>query len=65
MGSQWAGMGRDLMVLEPFEKAIRKCADALQTEGIDLINIIMKSDDSTFSNVLNSFVSIAAIQVIK
>lgn len=63
MGSQWAGMGRDLMVLEPFEKAIRKCADALQPEGIDLMSVIMKSDDSTFTNVLNSFVSIAAIQV--
>ena len=63
MGSQWPGMGRDLMVLEPFSKAINKCADILKPEGIDLIKIIMNSDNSTFDNVLNSFVSIAAIQV--
>lgn len=63
MGSQWPGMGRDLMVLEPFSKAINKCADILRPEGIDLIKIIMDSNNSTFDNVLNSFVSIAAIQV--
>ncbi|XP_039292597.1 fatty acid synthase-like [Nilaparvata lugens] len=63
MGSQWTGMGRDLMVLEPFQKAINKCADALRPEGVDLLDIIMKGDDATFKNLLNSFVSIAAIQV--
>ncbi|XP_075224694.1 fatty acid synthase-like [Lycorma delicatula] len=63
MGSQWAGMGRELMVLEPFEKAIRKCADALRPEGVDLIEIIMKGDESTYSNILNCFIGIAAVQV--
>ncbi|PSN28987.1 Fatty acid synthase [Blattella germanica] len=63
MGTQWAGMGKDLMQLEVFERGIRKCAAALEPEGINLYDIIMSSDDSTFDNVLNSFVSIAAVQV--
>ncbi|KAJ9575473.1 hypothetical protein L9F63_007678, partial [Diploptera punctata] len=63
MGTQWAGMGKDLMQLEVFEKGIQKCAAALEPEGINLYDIIMSPDDSTFDNVLNSFVSIAAVQV--
>lgn len=63
MGSQWAGMGKDLMQLEPFEKGIRKCAEALEPEGINLYDIIMSTDESTFDKVLNSFISIAAVQV--
>jgi fatty acid synthase len=63
MGTQWAGMGKDLMQLEIFEKGIRKCAEALEPEGINLYDIILSADDSTFDNVMNSFISIAAIQV--
>jgi fatty acid synthase len=63
MGTQWAGMGKDLMQLEVFEKGIRKCAEALEPEGLNLYDIILSSDESTFDNVMNSFVSIAAVQV--
>lgn len=63
MGTQWAGMGKDLMQLEIFEKGIRKCAEALEPEGVNLYDIILSSDESTFDNVMNSFISIAAIQV--
>lgn len=63
MGTQWAGMGKDLMQLEVFEKGIRKCAEALEPEGINLYDIILSTDESTFDNVMNSFISIAAIQV--
>lgn len=63
MGTQWAGMGKDLMQLEVFEKGIRKCAEALEPEGLNLYDIILSSDESTFDNVVNSFISIAAIQV--
>lgn len=63
MGTQWAGMGKDLMQIEVFEKGIRKCAEALEPEGLNLYDIILSSDESTFDNVMNSFVSIAAIQV--
>lgn len=63
MGTQWAGMGKDLMQLEVFERGIRKCAEALEPEGINLYDIILSTDESTFDNVMNSFISIAAIQV--
>jgi len=63
MGTQWAGMAKDLMQLEVFEKAICKCAEALEPEGLNLFDIILSSDESTFDNVMNSFISIAAIQV--
>jgi len=63
MGSQWSGMGRDLMQFEVFENSIKKSALCLSQHGIDLYDIIMNANDETFDNVLNSFVSIAAVQV--
>ncbi|KAK0084976.1 hypothetical protein PV325_006291 [Microctonus aethiopoides] len=63
MGSQWAGMGKQLFAIETFERSLRRCAEALKPEGIDLLNIILNGTNETFESVLNSFVSIAAIQV--
>lgn len=63
MGSQWAGMARDLMQIDVFSNSIRRCADALRPEGIDLVDIITRDDEKLFDNILNSFVSIAAVQV--
>jgi fatty acid synthase, animal type len=63
MGSQWASMAKDMMKVEVFRQAINRCAEALQNENIDLIDILTRSDEAKFDNILNSFVSIAAIQV--
>ncbi|XP_046659342.1 fatty acid synthase isoform X2 [Homalodisca vitripennis] len=63
MGSQWAGMAKDLMRLEPFAATMNKCAEALRPEGVDLLSIVLSPDQSTFDNVLNSFVSITSCQV--
>lgn len=63
MGSQWPGMGRGLMSLEPFARAIYNCAAALRPEGVDLLDIINNSQPNTFDNILFSFVGIAAVQV--
>uniref|UniRef100_A0AAG5DUW7 Fatty acid synthase n=1 Tax=Anopheles atroparvus TaxID=41427 RepID=A0AAG5DUW7_ANOAO len=63
MGSQWASMARDLMQLEVFHNSIYRCAEALRPEGVDLIDVLTKSDESKFDNILNSFISIAAVQV--
>lgn len=63
MGSQWAGMALDLMQVDAFKNSITRCAEALRPEGVDLIEIITKSDENTFVNILNSFISITAIQV--
>lgn len=65
MGSQWNGMGRDLMQLPIFAESIRKSAAILEPKGVDLIRIITDTDDKTiFDNILHSFVGIAAVQVI-
>lgn len=63
MGSQWTGMGRDLLALSPFKESIEKTAGTLKTLGLDLYAIFNSNDKTVFDNVLNSFVGIAAIQV--
>ncbi|XP_076656220.1 fatty acid synthase-like [Halictus rubicundus] len=64
MGSQWAGMGKDLLCIEPFKRSLQRCADALKPEGVDLMNVILNSTPESFvENVVHCFISIAAIQV--
>ncbi|XP_058815854.1 fatty acid synthase [Topomyia yanbarensis] len=63
MGSQWASMAQQMMQCEVFSNSIHRCAEALRPEGVDLIDILTKSDEARFENILNSFISIAAVQV--
>ncbi|TMW54903.1 hypothetical protein DOY81_000136, partial [Sarcophaga bullata] len=63
MGSQWASMAKDLMQFEVFAKTIHRCAEALRPEGVDLVEVLTRSTDKSFDNILNSFISIAAMQV--
>ncbi|XP_011695797.1 PREDICTED: fatty acid synthase [Wasmannia auropunctata] len=63
MGTQWPGMARQLFGIETFQRSLRRCADALAPHGIDLMNIIINATDDTYENVMDSFVSIAAVQV--
>lgn len=46
-----------------FAKAVKKCDDVLRPRGVDIYNILTNKDKSTFDNILNSFVGIAAVQV--
>ncbi|XP_032662832.1 fatty acid synthase-like [Odontomachus brunneus] len=63
MGSQWPGMGIDLLKFPVFAEAVKKCDDVLRPRGIDIYNILTNKDKSTFDNILNSFVGIAAVQI--
>ncbi|KAG5679912.1 hypothetical protein PVAND_009448 [Polypedilum vanderplanki] len=63
MGSQWCGMGADLMKIPIFADAIEKCHAVLATKGMNLKEIITSKDPKTFENILHSFVGIAAIQI--
>jgi fatty acid synthase, animal type len=63
MGSQWTGMGASLMQIPLFKQSIQRCHDVLATKNLDLISIITSPDETTFDNILHSFVGIAAIQV--
>ncbi|XP_031636808.1 fatty acid synthase-like [Contarinia nasturtii] len=62
-GSQWASMAKDVMHLDVFRNSILQCADILRREGIDLMKILCKSDESTFDHIVNTFVSITAVQI--
>ncbi|XP_022827106.1 fatty acid synthase-like [Spodoptera litura] len=63
MGSQWAGMGADLMRIPIFANAIHKCHKVLEPLGLNLIRIVTEPDNSIFDNILNAFVGIGAIQI--
>ncbi|CAH0402646.1 unnamed protein product [Chilo suppressalis] len=63
MGSQWIGMGRSLMLIPIFNKAIQRCHNILEPKGIDLIHILTSTDETIYDNILNSFVGISAVQI--
>ncbi|PZC84556.1 hypothetical protein B5X24_HaOG204586 [Helicoverpa armigera] len=63
MGSQWAGMGADLMRIPTFAAAIHKCHKVLEPKGLDLIRIVTEPDNAIFENILNAFVGIGAVQI--
>ncbi|XP_044017899.1 fatty acid synthase-like [Aphidius gifuensis] len=63
MGSQWPAMGAALLRFPVFAEAIRKCDAVLRPKNIDIYNILTNPDKSTFDNILNSFVGIAAVQI--
>ncbi|XP_049868872.1 fatty acid synthase-like [Pectinophora gossypiella] len=63
MGSQWAGMGAQLMSIPVFAAAIERLHKVLEPKGLDLIYIITSTDKKIFDNILHSFVGIAAIQI--
>ncbi|XP_041363356.1 fatty acid synthase-like [Gigantopelta aegis] len=63
MGTQWLGMGRQMMKLDAFRHSILKCEAYLRPHGIMLFDLLMNGDENTFENTIHSFVGIAAIQV--
>ncbi|XP_033753240.1 LOW QUALITY PROTEIN: fatty acid synthase-like [Pecten maximus] len=63
MGTQWYGMGRQMMEIEVFKKSILKSDAVLRPYGMCLYDLLMKGEEKMFEDTLNSFVSIAAIQV--
>ncbi|XP_071447989.1 fatty acid synthase-like [Hetaerina americana] len=63
MGSQWAGMGKDLLRLPVFAAAIASCDAVLKPRGLDIYRIISDPDPKIFDDILNSFVGIAAVQI--
>ena len=65
MGTQYQGMGRDMLQLDVFKRSILKSNEVLKPHGIDIYNLIKNGDEATFENTLNSFVAIATIQVMR
>ncbi|XP_067928936.1 fatty acid synthase-like [Watersipora subatra] len=63
MGCQWYGMARDLMQLDTFAQSISMVDEYLRPYNIELSKLFTGDDSTVFDNIINSFVSIAAIQV--
>lgn len=63
MGTQWSGMGHDLMELKSFRQSIERTADILKSYDIDLFKLILSSTPRDLEYPINSFVTIAAIQI--
>ncbi|CAF3463515.1 unnamed protein product [Rotaria sp. Silwood1] len=63
MGTQWSGMGRDLMELKLFRQSIERSSIILKKYNIDLFKLILSSTPRDLDHPLNSFVSIATIQI--
>ncbi|KAJ8018360.1 Fatty acid synthase [Holothuria leucospilota] len=64
MGSQWPGMGKDLMVIETFRKSIEKCHNALEAVNpdIQLLDLIMNGTKEQVNETIAAFVTTTSIQ---
>ena len=60
MGSQWPGMGREMMKVETFRQTVFSLAETLKPYGLDLVRVLNNEGDSS---TLNSFVGIATVQI--
>ncbi|XP_011264667.2 fatty acid synthase-like [Camponotus floridanus] len=63
IGTQWPGMGRELLEIETCQHSLQRCADVLKQHNVDLMNIIVNGTDETYDNVLVATVTIVAIQI--
>lgn len=63
MGSQWPGMAKAMMKFPVFKQTIERCSNALKQFNVDLVDIVTNATEKSFENVVNSFISIAAVQV--
>ncbi|XP_070581121.1 fatty acid synthase-like [Ptychodera flava] len=62
MGTQWQGMGRDLLQLDIFRESVMKSTETLKSTGINVYEMLMDCDEK-YEDVIKSFVGLAVIQV--
>ena len=63
MGSQWNGMGKDLLRIPVFANVIDECDKVLKPKGIDIRYILTSDEPTMFEDIINAFVGIVAVQV--
>ncbi|XP_039304084.1 fatty acid synthase [Solenopsis invicta] len=63
LGSQWPGMGRNLLKFHVFANTIRQCDIILKPYGVNVTDILSKTDEKINKNALYAFVGIVAIQI--
>ncbi|XP_072392068.1 fatty acid synthase-like [Diabrotica undecimpunctata] len=63
LGTQWAGMGRDLLEYPVFRSTFTRCARAVEPYGLDLMDLILKGSETSVKDIVFVFTAIAAIQI--
>ncbi|XP_036142716.1 fatty acid synthase-like [Monomorium pharaonis] len=61
LGSQWPGMGQNLLKFHIFANTIRRCDEFLKPYSISVMDIL--TTQNVFENALYAFVGIVAIQI--
>lgn len=63
MGTQWCRMGLSLMRLDSFHKSILRSDEIVRPLGVQVSDLLLSTDESTFDDIVHAFVSLTAIQV--
>ena len=63
MGTQWSAMAKSLINIEIFSNSIRKSCEVLNKYEINLWKLLTEENQNITDSVLNSFITIAAIQI--
>eukprot|EP00040_Diaphanoeca_grandis_P043884 m.269436 g.269436 ORF g.269436 m.269436 type:complete len:414 (-) comp84059_c0_seq1:137-1378(-) len=63
VGSQWIGMGSQLIEQPSFMAAIRQCSDTLVSNGINLFEMIRTNDARLASDTVPACCAVTAIQI--
>ncbi|XP_036148675.1 fatty acid synthase isoform X2 [Monomorium pharaonis] len=63
LGTQWPGMGQNLLKLQVFANTIRMCDTILKPYDISVTDILTRTDEKVFENALYAFLGIIAIQI--
>ncbi|XP_059527571.1 fatty acid synthase [Myotis daubentonii] len=63
MGTQWRGMGLSLMRLACFRDSILRSDEVVKPLGVQVSELLLSTDEATFDDTVNAFVSLTAIQI--
>lgn len=63
MGTQWCRMGLSLMRLDSFHKSILRSDEIVRPLGVQVSDLLLSTDESTFDDIVHAFVSLTAIQI--
>jgi len=63
MGSQWNGMGKELVDFPIIAEVIKRCDAVLKPKSIDIYHIMLSDDPTIFDDITNAFVAIVCMQV--
>ncbi|KAG8507553.1 Fatty acid synthase [Galemys pyrenaicus] len=63
MGAQWSRMGQSMMRLSSFRESILRADRAVRPLGLEVSALLLSSDEDTFEDIVQAFVSLTAIQI--